>query len=713
MSIGGLISAVVGGVIGFVVGGPVGALYGISLGFALGMYVDPITPDMPSTGGPDQELLVMSGEVGTPIPDLAGTAKVTGHLLCYGGERADPVYTEVSGGKGGGGGSDPQVTGYKYYMSWAVGILAGEASTLYAVYKNDDVVWEGELDCPASGGEETITLDEMGSATFYFGTDDHALNTKVGALLDDSDLNVPYRNLCWCFFDDCFIGSYNRTPTMKFVLKKLPEYSFSDKHEIQIYDCNPAHIMWFILHDLMGLSESWLYSVDFATVALALWSEVRGLSVLFDRQQSALSYLESINAHVDNILRYGIDGKFHPKLIRDDYEVGNLPIIDEDVMLEEPTFNRKSWIDTLNEMKVQYSELVGAGEIPPEFGPIWGAGYNWYGNLSTGDTVSLHVFTELKITDYIKLCCGHENTVIISVDGSIWGTGWNDVGQLGLGDSANRYSFVQISAESWKKVDGGYQFNMFLKADNFLWGSGSNEHYGQLGLGDYVNRNVITQCLSAVQEIATGMYNTLAIKTDGTIWGTGRNDSGELGLNNLTNRNTFAQEAGGITTWQFITGGANHTMALRSDGSLWGTGSNYYGEMGLNDNSGRRVFTQEVGLSSWSKVSCKGSFTIAIKTDGTLWGTGKNDHHQLGLGDTTDRWVFTQIGSDSDWVDVSCGYGSTVVMKTDGALWGFGYNHNYALGLNHTNEVQVPTDLSIKAIQAACGASHTVIIKKA
>jgi hypothetical protein len=353
MSVGGLIGAAAGGVIGFVVSGfnPVGAFYGASLGFALGMAIDPITPDMPSAGAPDQGDQVMSGEVGTPIADLAGTAKIAGHLLCYGGERAEPVYGEAAGGKGGGE-PDPQVTGYKYYMSWAVGIVAGEADKLYAVYKNDEVVWEGELDCPASGGEETITLDGMGSATLYFGTDDHALNSKVGALLDDPTLNTPYRHLCWCFLDDCYIGEYNRAPTMKFVVKKIPANAFSTKHEIDIYDCNPAHAIWYILHDLTGLPESWLHSSDFAAEASTLWGESRGLSILFDRQQSALTYLESINSHIDSILRYGTDAKFHPKLIRDDYTVGDLPLIDEDVMLEEPTFDRRSWIDTINEMKV-------------------------------------------------------------------------------------------------------------------------------------------------------------------------------------------------------------------------------------------------------------------------------------------------------------------------------------------------------------------------
>ena len=358
MSVGGLIGGFVGGVVGFFIGGPIGAFYGAALGFSLGMVIDPITPDMHSAGTPDQEALVMSGEIGVPIPDLAGTAKITGHLLCYGGERAEAQYSESSGGKGADD-PDPVLTGYKYYMSWVVGIAAGQIDTLYAVYKGEDAVWEGNLDCPVSGGQETIVLDGMGSATFYFGTADQVANPKVGALLDDATLNSSYRNMCWCFFNDCYIGEYNRAPTLKFILKKIPEYAFSAENEIQTYDCNPAHAMWFILHDLTGLPESWLHSVDFAALASTLLGESRGLSVLFDRQQSALSYLESINSHIDNILRYNVDGKFHPKLIRDDHVVEDLPLIDEDVILEEPTFKRKSWIDTINEMKVQYTELIG------------------------------------------------------------------------------------------------------------------------------------------------------------------------------------------------------------------------------------------------------------------------------------------------------------------------------------------------------------------
>jgi len=465
MSVGSIIGGVVGGVIGFIYGGPMGAYYGATIGFGIGMMIDPMTPDISGLGMPKPGEVVMSSEVGTPLADLAGTAEITGHLIFYGGERNEPVYTETSGGKGGGG-SEQQVAGYKYYMSWGLGICSGKVDTLYAIYKNEDPnpVWSGELECPASGGMETILLYEtveqavectpsdywieytdpcegltgeanqaclveyawyyteaqdpcdgltgedsqsclveyawwyaettpwegktgmealdlrnaypwvtehqavtcdeeesglIGSVDFYFGTDDHAANATVGTVISDSTLNTPYRNMCWAFFDDCYIGGYNRTPTYKFIVKKMPSNAFNASHEIQTYNVNPAHAMWYILSNLSGLPESWLHSADFSTLADTLFTESRGICLLFNKQQTVLNYLETINNHVDNILRFDSDGKFHPKLIRKDYTVGTLPTIDETVMIGEPSLNRRSFVDTINEVKVQYSELTG------------------------------------------------------------------------------------------------------------------------------------------------------------------------------------------------------------------------------------------------------------------------------------------------------------------------------------------------------------------
>lgn len=381
--LGAILGGIIGGIIGFFIPG-LGVLYGAAIGFSFGLIIDPITPDVKGAGTPiPGELDIMPSDIGVPLPDLVGTAKILGHLLCFGKERAVAQTVEVEGGCF--QSDETYITGYKYYMSWAVGIVAGPVDILYTIYNNEDVVWEGELELPVSGGQETIVIEGMGSAIFYFGTADQVANSDVGELIGDETLNSPYRHLCWCFFDDCYIGELNRCPTMKFILGKYPVIAFSADNVIQTYDYNPMHAIWYIFHDLAGLPEAWLHTADFLSAATVLADETRGICCLFIQQQSALNYLENINNHIDGIIRYGSDGKFHPKLIREDYVVDDLLLIDEGKMLEDPTLNRKSWIDTVNEMKVQYTELL----VPFPQG-------RWVAAQSQPDTSYIYLYDILK-----------------------------------------------------------------------------------------------------------------------------------------------------------------------------------------------------------------------------------------------------------------------------------------------------------------------------
>ena len=355
---GGLLGAVIGGVLGWLIPGAwtvVGVVYGATIGYTVGGIIDPQVPDVKSPGIPIQQLQFMSNQIGDPICDALGTVKIVGHLLCFGRERSVPIFQKV-GGKGGGG-HKYQVVGYNYYASWAVGICLGPADELYTIYKDSEtILWAGNSVRPVSGGVNTIVIPGFGTVAFYFGTNDHALNSNLGLIQSP---NIPYRNLCFAFFDDCLLGNSNRIPSMAFVFRKSPALDFSGSHRIATYDYNPMHATWYILKNLRGFPEEWLHEGDFAAAAETLLTENRGISLLIDSLQACLGYIENINTHIDGILRYGSDGKFHPKLIRNDYTVSELSLIDQTMLLDEPEINRKSWLDTVNEMKVQYSQIVG------------------------------------------------------------------------------------------------------------------------------------------------------------------------------------------------------------------------------------------------------------------------------------------------------------------------------------------------------------------
>ena len=60
--------------------------------------------------------------------------------------------------------------------------------------------------------------------------------------------------------------------------------------------------------------------------------------------------------------------------------------------------------------------------------------------------------------------------------------------------------------------------------------------------------------------------------------------------------------------------------------------------------------TQVGSATNWVAVAAGGQHSLGLRSDGSLWAWGWNLWGQLGLGDTTDRWVPTQVGSATNWV---------------------------------------------------------------
>ena len=365
MSLGSAIGAAVGGIVGFLIPGlgVLGAVYGAAIGFGVGLILDPIRPDVAPPGKPQVgQLQMTTADEGLPVADVLGTTKLVGNILWYANNRTVEILApEPETGKGGSGissSSGPQVEGYNYYLTWAVGICSGPIDTLYTVYKGEECVWEGELNRPASGGEETVSVIGVGSMTFFFGTNDQVAPSGITNLLEDPTLYTNYRGLCYAFFNDGFIGQYNRLPVFKFVVKKSPPFDFNADKEIETYFYNPAHAIYYILTQMIGLGTQYVNVSSFWTAANKLFLEDRGVTVLTDRQAEGLSFLESLLNHIDGVLRWGIDGRLHLKLMRADEDINEMLVVTEDIMLDDLTLDRKSWLDTQNEIKVQYPLLV-------------------------------------------------------------------------------------------------------------------------------------------------------------------------------------------------------------------------------------------------------------------------------------------------------------------------------------------------------------------
>ena len=334
---------------------------------------------------------------------------------------------------------------------------------------------------------------------------------------------------------------------------------------------------------------------------------------------------------------------------------------------------------------------------------LWGCGWNEHGQLGLGDKTNRTTFTIIGINtnDIKSIYCSDEHTIILKNNGTLWGCGNNKYGKLGLGQNiTDKTTFTQIitNVNNIKSVYCSYNHTFILKNDGTLWGCGDNQ-YGQLGLGDTTNRYTFTQITANTNDIKSiycGQNHTIILKNDGTLWGCGQNGVGQLGFEDIKNKTLFTQITTNVDNIESVHCGANHTFILKNNGTLWGCGYNKYGRLGLGDNTDRHTFTQiTTNANNIKSVYSGGPYTFILKNDGTLWGCGYNGNGELGLGDTTDRTTFTQITANVDNIKtVYCGFNHTIILKNDGTLWGCGYNTEGELGLGDTDNRTIFTQIT-------------------
>ena len=217
----------------------------------------------------------------------------------------------------------------------------------------------------------------------------------------------------------------------------------------------------------------------------------------------------------------------------------------------------------------------------------------------------------------------------------------------------------------------------------FTWGDNS---VGQLGLNTNSSVNSPNQIgtLTNWKTISISSYTgnlTSAIKTDGTLWLTGSNAYGQLGDGTTIGKSSLTQ-IGTLTNWKLASAGFHHTLAIKTNGTLWAWGHNNFNQLGDGTITNRLSPIQIGSLTNWLSISAGFYHTSAIKTDGTLWAWGFNFGGQLGDSTRGNKNSPVQIGTLTNWITVSAGTYNTIAIKTDGTLWAWGKNEKGQLGIS-------------------------------
>ncbi|HOM01900.1 MAG TPA: hypothetical protein PLH43_03625 [Acetivibrio sp.] len=224
--------------------------------------------------------------------------------------------------------------------------------------------------------------------------------------------------------------------------------------------------------------------------------------------------------------------------------------------------------------------------------------------------------------------------------------------------------------------------------------------------------NVTTKSLKPVP-LAGGSEHSLHVQSDGTVWGWGSNSYGQLG-NGTNTRYTAAVHIEGIQDVVAVASGGNTSFALKNDGTVWAWGYNSYGQLGDGSNSNKNVPTRVKDLYGVVALASGKHHVMALREDGTVWTWGYNGYGQLGNETKNNSNKPVTVNNLSNVIAIAAGENHSIALKDDGTVWAWGNNNNGQLGNGTTKDHDKPVqvlELS-DVIAIAAGGNHNIALKK-
>lgn len=220
---------------------------------------------------------------------------------------------------------------------------------------------------------------------------------------------------------------------------------------------------------------------------------------------------------------------------------------------------------------------------------VWTCGNNASGQLGDGTNINKNKASLISsLHDVIDIAAGAEYSLFLKKDGSVWACGNNSYGQYGNGtNTSNRSPVIIPTLSDIVDISAGEWHSLFVKRDGTVYSSGRN-HFGQLGDGSIIDKNIPTKILGLdnIKQAEAGGIHSVFLRSDGSVFAcglnSGGNNDGQLGDGTLIDRHNPTAV---IISWQSgkiiqVEATREHTLYLHDNGMVWGSGRNNYGQLG-------------------------------------------------------------------------------------------------------------------------------------
>jgi alpha-tubulin suppressor-like RCC1 family protein len=293
--------------------------------------------------------------------------------------------------------------------------------------------------------------------------------------------------------------------------------------------------------------------------------------------------------------------------------------------------------------------------IVKDDGSLWAAGRNNNkAHATTTDTFEREYPAGINSEVKVKAVSVKAGILVLMENGKVYAKGVNGYGQLGAGTTADVTEWTEVATDV-KAIAKSTYFSLILKNNGEVWGAGTNA-FGSLGdmPGNGTTYPAFQKVFEDAAAIAVGSEPySLILKKDGTLWGAGAPANGRLGNGNTevlqTNNPLITaftpiedSEGNAISGVSAISAGYSHSLILKTDGSVWGTGLlNFaFADNPTGANVGWFTRMADGGVT---KISAQGYQSFIIKADGTLWVAGNVNRGILGNTAMEKALAFTRI----------------------------------------------------------------------
>ncbi|TVR32532.1 MAG: hypothetical protein EA404_07030, partial [Spirochaetaceae bacterium] len=311
-----------------------------------------------------------------------------------------------------------------------------------------------------------------------------------------------------------------------------------------------------------------------------------------------------------------------------------------------------------------------------------------------------------ELNGAVSVAAGDSWTLFALEDGTVWGLGGNSYETLGVEDpnasleepqqipnlgSVTRLEsdFFQVYAltEQGNVYSWGLDFDYLLARD---LGLTPNYEPGQITGNGFESAEIVA--------IAAGEMLGAAVDVQGGLWLWGDNRNGLLGLPLLdfTTRPEqleVVDENQNPVYFVDVAAGRHHIVAMASDGTLYAWGRNNEGQLGLGDSTDRTEPEAIQGLGPVASVEAGLNTSFAIDGAGQAWSWGHNGNGKLGQGifeETATVEQPEQISELPAVVEIASWYTHVLAMDSSGNIWSWGANYNNQLGRDVEDYSPVP-----------------------